>query len=94
MGRSGRSWTLRGAMVSSMVGIEIVCCRSERCQNRFSTPPDRRAGAPTGERPEDLVGRRLKQTVARWQVNNVNRMAELRCLAYSDRWDLYWAFAN
>jgi hypothetical protein len=41
-----------------------------------------------------LVGRRLKQTGARWEVENVNRMAELCCLTYSDHWDLYWASPN
>ena len=40
---------------------------------------------------KNLVGRRLKQTGARWEVKNVNRMAELCCLTYSDHWNLYWA---
>jgi hypothetical protein len=43
---------------------------------------------------KNLVGRRLKQTGARWQVKNVNQMAELCCLTYSDHWDLYWASPN
>jgi hypothetical protein len=43
---------------------------------------------------KNLIGRRLKQTGARWQVDNVNRMAELCCLTYSDHWDLYWASSN
>ena len=43
---------------------------------------------------KNLVGRRLKQTGARWQVENVNQMAELCCLTYSDHWDLYWASPN
>jgi hypothetical protein len=43
---------------------------------------------------KNLVGRRLKQTGARWQLNNVNRMADLCCLTYSDHWDLYWASPN
>jgi hypothetical protein len=43
---------------------------------------------------KNLVGRRLKQTGARWEVENVNRMAELCCLTYSDHWDLYWASPN
>jgi len=43
---------------------------------------------------KNLVGRRLKQTGARWEVENVNRMAELCCLTYSDHWDLYWASRN
>ncbi len=43
---------------------------------------------------KNLVGRRLKQTGARWEVDNVNRMAELCCLTYSDHWDLYWTSPN
>jgi hypothetical protein len=43
---------------------------------------------------KNLVGRRLKQTGARWQLDNVNRMAELCCLTYSDHWDSYWASQN
>ena len=43
---------------------------------------------------KNLIGRRLKQTGARWRVENVNQMAELCCLTYSDHWDLYWASPN
>jgi hypothetical protein len=43
---------------------------------------------------KNLVGRRLKQTGARWRVENVNKMAELCCLTYSAHWDLYWASPN
>ena len=32
------------------VGVGMVCCQSERCQNRFGRPPDRETGAPTGGR--------------------------------------------
>jgi TorA maturation chaperone TorD len=43
---------------------------------------------------KNLVGRRLKQTGARWRVETVNQMAELCCLTYSDQWNLYWAPPN
>jgi hypothetical protein len=43
---------------------------------------------------KNLVGRRLKQTAARWRVENVNEMAELCCLTYSAQWDLYWTSPN
>ncbi len=43
---------------------------------------------------KNLVGRRLKQTGAKWRVENVNQMAELCCLTYSDHWNLYWASPN
>jgi hypothetical protein len=37
-----------------------------------------------------VVGRRLKQTGARWRVRRVERMASLCCALYSDQWDAYW----
>ena len=37
-----------------------------------------------------LVGRRLKQTGARWLIPNANRMAILASLLYSQAWDNYW----
>jgi len=37
-----------------------------------------------------MIGRRLKQTGARWRVRRVNRMANLCSLLYSDHWDAYW----
>ena len=42
---------------------------------------------------KNLVGKRLKQTGARWRVDGVNAMAELCCLIYSNDWDNYWATA-
>ena len=38
-----------------------------------------------------MIGRRLKQTGARWRVRRVNRMASLCSLLYSDHWHAYWA---
>ncbi|WP_168222228.1 hypothetical protein [Aquisphaera giovannonii] len=35
------------------------------------------------------VGRRLKQTGARWKVRRLERMASLCCLAYSEQFDAY-----
>lgn len=43
---------------------------------------------------KNLVGRRLKQTGARWEVENVNKMADLCCLTYSEQWSHYWASPN
>ena len=39
---------------------------------------------------KNLVGRRLKQTGARWRIRRVNRMAGLCCLMYSNNWNAYW----
>lgn len=43
---------------------------------------------------KNLIGRRLKQTGARWRIRRVNRMAGLCCLMYSDHWDTYWDTLN
>ena len=39
------------------------------------------------------IGRRLKQTGARWRIERANRMAGLCALKYSDQWDSYWSQA-
>jgi hypothetical protein len=39
------------------------------------------------------IGRRLKQTGARWCIERANRMASLCALKYSDQWQAYWATA-
>lgn len=36
------------------------------------------------------IGRRLKQTGARWRVRRLERMAALCCLDYSDQFEAYW----
>src|SRR5206468_1767200 len=36
------------------------------------------------------IGRRLKQTGARWRVRRLERMAALCCLSYSAQLDAYW----
>ncbi len=36
------------------------------------------------------IGKRLKQTGARWRVRRLERMAALCCLVYSDQFDAYW----
>ena len=36
------------------------------------------------------IGRRLKQTGARWRVRRLERMAALCCLWYGDQFDAYW----
>jgi hypothetical protein len=42
---------------------------------------------------KNLIGKRLKQTKARWVVANVEKMAVLCCSHYSDTWPLYWTAA-
>jgi hypothetical protein len=36
------------------------------------------------------IGKRLKQTGARWKVRRLERMAALCCLAYGDQFEAYW----
>lgn len=43
---------------------------------------------------KNYLGRRLKQTGARWLVPNANRMATLGSLIYADQWTDYWANPN
>jgi hypothetical protein len=43
---------------------------------------------------KNMIGRRLKQTGARWRVRRVNRMAALASLIYSNLWPQYWATAQ
>jgi hypothetical protein len=40
---------------------------------------------------KNYLGRRLKQTGARWNPANANRMATLGSLVYADQWTDYWA---
>jgi hypothetical protein len=37
-----------------------------------------------------VVGKRLRQTGARWRVRNADAMTALCCLAYSGCWDAHW----
>lgn len=39
---------------------------------------------------ETAIGRRLKQTGARWRIRRLKHMAALYCLLYSDLFDAYW----
>lgn len=39
---------------------------------------------------KQVIGRRLKQTGARWKVRRVERMAALCAVQASDQWDAYW----
>lgn len=39
---------------------------------------------------KNLVGKRLKQTAARWRLENVQKMAVLCSCTYSDAWAAYW----
>jgi hypothetical protein len=40
---------------------------------------------------KQVIGRRRKQTGARWRVRRANRMATLCCTLHGDTWEAYWA---
>jgi hypothetical protein len=40
---------------------------------------------------KQVIGRRMKQTGARWRIRRANRMATLCCTLHGDTWDTYWA---
>jgi hypothetical protein len=42
---------------------------------------------------KNMIGKRLKQTAARWKLENVQKMAVLCCCIYSDSWTPYWTAA-
>ena len=42
---------------------------------------------------KSMIGRRLKQTGARWNVDRLNEMAVLCSVHYSDIWEKYWTQA-
>ncbi|MBO0697165.1 MAG: hypothetical protein J2P46_02105 [Zavarzinella sp.] len=42
---------------------------------------------------KQVVGRRRKQTGARWRVRRAERMATRRGIIYSGLWETYWATA-
>ena len=39
---------------------------------------------------KQVIGRRLKQTGARWRIRRANRMATLGCTLHGDTWKPYW----
>jgi hypothetical protein len=41
---------------------------------------------------KQVIGRRLKQTGARWRVRRANRMATLCCTLHGDTWHPYWEY--
>jgi len=43
---------------------------------------------------KNLIGRRLKQTGARWRVRRVNNMATLCAILYGNQWKMYWNYAK
>ena len=42
---------------------------------------------------KQLVGRRIKQTGARWKTEHIGPMVELISLGHTEDWDSYWLAA-
>jgi len=64
--------------------------RSLNYARRLSTGRSIGSGMPEGA-AKNLIGKRMKQTGARWGVGNADAMASF---CYSDEWGLYWASTN
>lgn len=67
--------------------------------SRLDYPERLAAGRPIGSGMiegacKNYLGRRLKQTGARWLIPNANRMAALGALVYADQWTDYWTHHN
>jgi hypothetical protein len=90
---------LSGEWVPDRAGLEAAL---PEVLNYFCGHQDRlkyalrlRRGQPIGSGMiegacKQLIGRRMKQTGAQWDVDNANRMALLCSLAYSDSFPLYF----
>ncbi len=68
-------------------------------ENHLNYPERLAAGRPIGSGMiegacKNYLGRRLKQTGARWLIPNANRMAALGSLVYAEQWTDYWASPN
>ncbi len=42
---------------------------------------------------KQLVGRRIKQTGARWKTAHIGPIVELISLGHTEDWDTYWSTA-
>ncbi|MGL6194525.1 MAG: hypothetical protein ACRC2T_06845, partial [Thermoguttaceae bacterium] len=76
-------------------GMPLTPCRATclrmvlmRCWSGLSIGSGQVEGAC-----KNLVGRRLKQTGACWEVGRVNRMGVLCAILYGDQWKAYWKTA-
>lgn len=64
---------------------------SERPNYRLRLQQGRSIGSGMVEgAAKNMIGKRMKQTGARWKVANADKMARLCCLAYSGLWNDYW----
>lgn len=91
-----RASAVRGGQRAALSGLAEYLRPHEK---RLNYPERLAAGRPIGSGMiegacKNYLGRRLKQTGARWLIPNVNRMAALGSLVYADQWTDYWASPN
>jgi len=105
----GSNWTSDSHFWDEMIGtgtdgvgeplpgtiIGSIAAHTERMNYAYRLHTGRSIGRGMVEgAAKNLIGKRLKQTGARWAVGNADAMASLSSLSYSDHWDLYWASPN
>lgn len=90
--RAARAHAVRGVQRQALDSLQTYF---DHQKNRLDYAGRLAAGRPIGSglvegACKNFVGRRLKQTGARWRPENANRLADLAGLFYSDDWDHYW----
>jgi hypothetical protein len=77
---------------------ERLCYRERLLEGRAIGRPSGARGQKRGGQVEgackSMIGRRLKQSGARWLDERLNEMAVLCSVHYSDLWEKYWTQAN
>ena len=84
-----RSWRPSPGDVSELVGYLGPHADHTAYRRRLAEGRSIGSGMVEGA-CKTAIGRRLKQTGARWRVRRLERMAALCCLAYGDQFDAYW----
>ena len=93
----GRTWC-GGVSDANRIAIDKLLAYLANHSQRLNYRHRLACGEPIGSgliegACKQAIGKRMKQTGARWTVANANRMAELCCLSYSDQWAEYWLAA-
>lgn len=71
--------------------IAYLTPHAERTDYRRRLAQGRSIGSGLIEGTCKMMGKRLKQTGARWRTRNVDAMTALCSLAAADRWSAYWS---
>jgi hypothetical protein len=89
---ASRSAPLTAAQLSELDGLlDYLGAHQDHLHYRQRLAEGRSIGSGQVEGAcKNLIGRRMKQTSARWRVARANRMAGLCSLMYSQLWETYW----